>query len=89
MTKTAGAKNAAIKKFQSHEKDTGSIDVQVAVLSEKISSLAAHLGDHKKDNDSRLGLLKMISQRRSLLTYYEKRHADKYRKLITSLGLRK
>lgn len=84
-----GTKDATIKKFQSHDKDTGSIEVQVAVLTEKIASLAAHLNDHKKDKDSRMGLLKMISQRRSLLTYLDKRYPEKYRKLIASLGLRK
>ncbi len=78
-----------IKKFQSHEKDTGSTDVQAAVLTEKINSLTKHLQDHKKDHDSRMGLLKMIGQRRSLLNYLEKRNHERYKKLITSLGLRK
>lgn len=87
--KTAGGTVATIKKFQSHEKDTGSTEVQVAVLTEKINLLTKHLAEHKKDNDSRLGLLKMISQRRALLTYLEKRHADQYKKLIATLGLRK
>lgn len=79
----------AIKKFQSHEKDTGSTDVQAAVLTEKINSLIKHLQDHKKDHDSRMGLLKMIGQRRSLLNYLEKRNHERYKKLISSLGLRK
>lgn len=78
-----------IKKFQSHEKDTGSTEVQIAVLTDKITKLSQHLTDHKKDNDSRLGLLKMISQRRSLLTFLEKRSVERYKSLIASLGLRK
>ncbi|OGD61679.1 30S ribosomal protein S15 [Candidatus Berkelbacteria bacterium RIFCSPLOWO2_01_FULL_50_28] len=82
-------KAAAIKKFQSHEKDTGSSEVQVAVLSEKINTLSKHLQEHKKDVDSRMGLLKMISSRRSLLTYLERRNPERYKKLIGSLGLRK
>lgn len=82
-------KASTIKKFQAHEKDTGSTEVQIAVLTEKINQLSKHLGEHKKDNDSRMGLLKMISQRRSLLTYMEKRSGEKYKKLIGDLGLRK
>lgn len=82
-------KKKAIKKFQSHEKDTGSVDVQVAVISEKISRLTDHLNEHKQDNDSRLGLLKAVSARRTLLSYYEKKDSEKYKKLISKLGLRK
>ena len=82
-------KAAAIKKFQSHATDTGSTEVQVAVLSEKINTLSKHLQEHKKDVDSRMGLLKMISQRRSLLGYLEKRNPERYKKLLGSLGLRK
>lgn len=82
-------KATAIKKFQKSDKDTGSTPVQIAVLSEKINQLSKHLGEHKKDNDSRMGLLKMISQRRSLLSYFEKKQPEDYRKLIASLGLRK
>lgn len=78
-----------IKKFQSHDRDTGSTEVQAAVLSDKIQTLTAHLQQHKKDVDSRLGLLKMISQRRSLLSYLEKRNPERYKKLIGELGLRK
>ncbi len=82
-------KSTTIKKFQKSDKDTGSTAVQIAVLSEKINQLTKHLGEHKKDNDSRMGLLKMISQRRSLLGYFEKKQPEDYRKLIASLGLRK
>jgi len=87
-TKT-GATSTVIKKFQSHSNDTGSTDVQVAVLTEKITSLTKHLQEHKKDHDSRMGLLKMIGQRRSLLNYLEKKNNERYKKLIASLGLRK
>lgn len=83
------SKKTTIKKFQSHANDTGSIDVQVAVLTEKINRLTDHLNEHKQDNDSRLGLLKAVSARRTLLAYCEKKSADKYKKLITKLGLRK
>jgi small subunit ribosomal protein S15 len=82
-------KAKTIKKFQRNEKDTGSTEVQIAVLTQKITELSKHLGDHKKDNDSRMGLLKMISHRRSLLGYMEKKQPEDYKKLIGSLGLRK
>lgn len=88
-TKSTGKKSQTIKKFQRNAKDTGSTEVQVAVLSEKIAQLSSHLSTHKKDNDSRMGLLKMISHRRSLLSYLEKKQPDQYKKLIGSLGLRK
>jgi len=87
--KASVKKAATIKKFQAHPNDTGSAEVQIAVLSEKINTLSKHLQEHKKDVDSRMGLLKMISQRRSLLTYLEKRSPERYKKLISSLGLRK
>jgi len=86
---TAKKSVSVIKKFQSHENDTGSTEVQVAVITEKINALAKHLQEHKKDHDSRLGLLKMIGSRRSLLSYLEKHNPDRYKKLISSLGLRK
>lgn len=87
--KVSAKKAATIKKFQKSDKDTGSTSVQIAVLTEKINQLSKHLANHKKDNDSRMGLLKMISQRRSLLGYLEKRQPEDYRKLLASLGLRK
>jgi small subunit ribosomal protein S15 len=82
-------KEKAIKKFQRNSNDTGSTEVQIAVLTDKISQLSKHLGEHKKDTDSRSGLLKMISHRRSLLSYLEKKEPEGYKKLIASLGLRK
>lgn len=87
--KAAGKTAKVIKKYQSHGNDTGSTDVQVAVLTEKINALTKHLQGHKKDHDSRMGLLKMIGQRRSLLNYLEKKSTERYKKLIAQLGLRK
>ena len=89
MVKKATKKAKTIKKFQRNAKDTGSTEVQIAVLTEKISQLSKHLGEHKKDKDSRMGLLKMISHRRSLLSYLDKKDTEDYKKLIASLGLRK
>lgn len=82
-------KAATIKKFQVHDKDTGSTEVQIAVLTSKITDLNSHLQEHKKDHDSRMGLLKIVSHRRSLLNYLERRGPEKYKQLIHSLGLRK
>lgn len=87
--KASGKTAKVIKKYQSHDNDTGSTDVQVAVLTEKITALTKHLQGHKKDHDSRMGLLKMIGQRRSLLNYLEKKSNERYKKLIAQLGLRK
>ncbi len=87
--KASGRTAKVIKKYQSHDNDTGSTDVQVAVLTEKITALTKHLQGHKKDHDSRMGLLKMIGQRRSLLNYLEKKSNERYKKLIAQLGLRK
>lgn len=78
-----------IKSFQAHASDTGSTEVQLAVLTDKINSLAEHLKIHRKDTDSRMGLLKMISQRRRLLSYLEKQSPERYQRLIEKLGLRK
>lgn len=89
MAKRATKKAKTIKKFQRNADDTGSTEVQIAVLTEKIFELSKHLGVHKKDKDSRMGLLKMISHRRSLLSYFDKKQSEDYKKLIASLGLRK
>lgn len=72
-----------------HETDTGSPEVQVALLSERINHLTEHLKTHKKDHHSRRGLLKMVGQRRRLLDYLMKTDIDSYRQLITELGLRR
>lgn len=72
-----------------HEKDTGSASVQIAVLSRQIDELTGHLKKHPKDNHSRRGLLKMVSQRRKLLGYMKKRQPEKYEKLLKKLDLKK
>ena len=82
-------KQAVIKKNQIHEKDTGSPEVQVAVLSAQIDALAKHLKKHKKDNHSRRGLLKMVSQRRSLLDYLKQTDIQRYHEVVGRLGLRR
>jgi small subunit ribosomal protein S15 len=81
-------KQELITEFQTHETDTGSADVQVAILTEKINRLSSHLRTNKKDHSSRQGLLRMISQRKSLLAYILKNDQERYRALINRLGLR-
>jgi small subunit ribosomal protein S15 len=78
-----------LKEFQLHEKDTGSADVQVALLTRRIEHLTEHLKGNAKDHSSRRGLLKMVAQRRSLLDYLSKTKADRYKKVIDKLNLRK
>jgi small subunit ribosomal protein S15 len=78
-----------IKKYQTHKKDTGSTEVQVALLTEKIAELAKHLKKHAKDSDSRRGLLMMVGKRRRLLNYLKKSDPKKYEKLIKDLGLKR
>lgn len=82
-------KNEVIQGNRIHETDTGSPEVQVAILTERISQLTEHLKIHKKDNHSRRGLLKMVGQRRRLLDYLRKKDVERYRALIAKLGLRK
>mgnify|MGYP004628113403 CR=1 FL=1 len=82
-------KQEIIAKYQTHEGDTGSPEVQVALLTERINHLTEHLKNHKKDNHSRRGLFKMVGQRRGLLKYLEKTDIERYRSLIEELGLRK
>jgi small subunit ribosomal protein S15 len=86
---TASQKQAIIDKYKLHENDTGSPEVQVAILTERINLLTEHLKTHKKDFHSRRGLLKMVGQRRALLNYLRDSNPDRYRKLIQELGLRK
>jgi small subunit ribosomal protein S15 len=81
-------KHEIINEYQIHETDTGSADVQVAMLTERINKLSAHLKGNKKDHASRRGLLKMIGQRKRLLAYILKQDKDRYRALITRLGIR-
>ena len=78
-----------IEKFQLKEGDTGSPEVQIALLTERINGLQGHFKDHKQDHQSRRGLLKLVGQRRSLLGYLKKTDVERYRVLIKELGLRK
>jgi small subunit ribosomal protein S15 len=78
-----------IEQFRTHESDTGSPEVQVALLSARIDQLTQHFDKHVKDHHSRRGLLKLVSQRRRLLDYLEQVDADRYQALVTKLGLRR
>lgn len=89
MSISAERKQALIKQYAVGKDDTGSPEVQVAILTERIVNLTEHFKDHKKDNHSRRGLLKMVNSRRSLLSYLKDRDEGRYSKLIQSLGLRK
>jgi small subunit ribosomal protein S15 len=89
MSITAERKAALIKEFATVEGDTGSPEVQVAILTERINNLTEHFKGHKKDNHSRRGLLKMVSSRRSLLDYVKKKDVERYTKLIGALGIRR
>ena len=82
-------KTAIIEANRTHESDTGSPEVQIAILTERINQLNAHLAVFKKDKHSRTGLLKMVGQRRKLLNYLQKKDIERYRALIAKLGLRK
>jgi len=82
-------KQETIGKFKQHTSDTGSPEVQVALLSERISHLTEHLKNNHKDHHSRRGLLKMVGQRRALLDYLKRKNLDRYKKLIDTLGLRR
>jgi len=85
----AGDKVDLIKKYQSHKEDTGSTEVQIAILTKKVFDLTKHLKEHKKDFDSRRGLLMMVGKRRRLLNYLKKSDEERYQKVIVDLGLRK
>lgn len=82
-------KNEIINQYKIHEKDTGSSEVQIALLTERIKHLTEHFKVHKKDFHSRRGLLKLVGQRRRLLNYLEKKNLEKYRSIVKSLGLRR
>ena len=84
-----GKKQEIIEKFRVHEKDSGSPEVQIALLTERIRELTGHFQVHKKDFHSRRGLLKLVGQRRRLLDYLKSRKIEKYRKIVKELGLRK
>lgn len=85
---TQAEKQAIMVEYATHEGDTGSAQVQVAVLTKRINDLTEHLKTHKKDHHSRRGLLKMVGHRRNLLTYIYKNDINEYRELIAKLGIR-
>ena len=89
MSITAERKAELIQKFATKAGDTGSPEVQVAVLTERINNLTEHFKDHNKDNHSRRGLLKMVSQRRKLLDYLKRKEESRYQVLIKELGIRR
>ncbi len=82
-------KEDIINDFQTHESDTGSPEVQIALLTERITGLTGHLREHRHDNHSRRGLLKLVGRRRRLLAYLSKKDIERYRATIERLGLRK
>ncbi|OGP55111.1 MAG: 30S ribosomal protein S15 [Deltaproteobacteria bacterium RBG_13_52_11] len=82
-------KKGIVEQFRLHDKDTGSPEVQIALLTERINYLTEHFKTHKKDHHSRQGLLKMVSLRRSLLDYLKRHDTERYRTLIKELGIRK
>ncbi|MGE5371304.1 MAG: 30S ribosomal protein S15 [Solirubrobacterales bacterium] len=82
-------KTDIIKDYQVHQNDTGSPEVQIALLTQRINYLNEHLKIHKKDHHSRRGLLKMVGQRKALLEYLKKKDFDRYRAIVTRLGLRR
>lgn len=89
MAITKERKNEIISEFKVHENDTGSTEVQIAILTEEIKILNEHLREHKRDHHSRRGLLKMVGKRRNLLNYLRKKDISSYRNLIQKLGLRR
>ncbi|MCI5178363.1 MAG: 30S ribosomal protein S15 [Candidatus Electrothrix sp. AW3_4] len=89
MAQSTARKKEIIKKFATHEGDTGSPEVQVALISDRISYLTDHFKTHAKDHHSRRGLLKLVGQRRSLLQYLKKKDVNRYRTLIQEMGIRK
>ncbi|MBR3134782.1 MAG: 30S ribosomal protein S15 [Clostridia bacterium] len=89
MMMTKEKKAEIIEKYRLDEKDTGSPEVQIALLTERINELTEHLKTHKKDNHSRRGLLKMVGKRRNLLNYLTKKDVQRYRDIVAKLGLRK
>ena len=86
---TQAEKTAIIAEYATHEGDTGSPEVQIAVLTKRINDLTEHLKEHKKDHHSRRGLLKMVGHRRNLLAYLQKKDIERYRAVVKKLGLRK
>ncbi len=89
MAQTTEKTKEIIEKYKTHDTDTGSCEVQVALLTDRIAYLTDHFKQHSKDHHSRRGLLKLVGQRRSLLKYLQKKDITKYRSLIQELGIRK
>jgi small subunit ribosomal protein S15 len=89
MSLARETKNEVISNYKKHDSDTGSPEVQIALLTERINGLTEHFKIHKKDHTSRRGLLKMVGHRRRLLEYLKKKDIERYRKLIERLGIRK
>jgi small subunit ribosomal protein S15 len=89
MSLQKDTKQTIISSYKVHEKDTGSPEVQIAILSERITYLTEHFKTHKNDHHSRRGLLKLVSQRRSLLDYLKSNSKERYEKVVERLGLRK
>jgi small subunit ribosomal protein S15 len=89
MAVTAERKQSLVTQYRQHDSDTGSPEVQVALMSERINGLTEHFKTHKKDHHSRRGLLKLVSQRRRLLDYLKVKDANRYKKVIEGLGIRK
>ena len=89
MTQTAEVKSEIIERYRVHDTDTGSPEVQVALLTHRINELTEHFKVHKKDHHGRRGLLKLVGRRRRLLTYLKRQDVERYRQTIKRLGLRK
>lgn len=89
MSLSSEAKSSIVEKYGRGDADTGSPEVQVALLTRRISELTEHFADHKKDHHSRQGLLKMVNKRRKLLDYLKEKDQNRYRELISRLGLRR
>ena len=89
MAQTTEKKKTIIEQFKTHETDTGSPEVQIAILTRRINDLTEHLKMHKNDHHSRRGMLKMIGRRRNLLAYLKKKDIERYRAIIAKLGIRK
>lgn len=89
MSLTREVKERILEKYKTHDGDTGSPEVQIALLSQRINDLTEHFKTHKKDNHSRRGLLKMVSQRRRLLDYLKRKDIERYHQIVNRLGLRR
>ncbi len=89
MSLSSEAKSTIVEEYSRGDTDTGSPEVQVALLSARITDLTEHFGEHKKDHHSRQGLLKMVNKRRKLLDYLKSKDQERYRELISRLGLRR